>query len=412
MKDNKPEWYARMKRGPFEVTKFDSEMMRKVEERALIDRIKPRKKRFSPWAAAVATAIVLIGVYFLVPKSSLSYPDTQEVGAGKSEMTAEYVREHLKIGMAQEDVKNIFGNAAEGQSVKRDFAQPHQDDPNDMRTWTAVDIWRYDYGVGEGYSVHSDLEKDNGFDMPGIENGNIESQLVIVWKDNKVERAFYKYMSSKGLESTQIGPAIEDFPDTEPPISDEAKHDSEYPSLEVRAIGESTLGKFELRPRKGSAEKIQPLGAPSCLGLDTDLTITGDYELFFKATAGGESLIQNYEALEIIQKENKAIMMQKFDFPKVELYLFIPRYTDCHGLEFYAYGIDKKTGEASAFTFQEGDNAIPYWTTSPMVLPTQLDDQLVVEGGRFAGTDGATRYRFQPDLNKHQMMLEGKEQIP
>ncbi|WP_123041583.1 hypothetical protein [Cohnella candidum] len=418
MSEMKPDWYARLRNGPFAESGFDSKMALEVEERALGEnpgKILPRRRarRLNRWAATgvFGMAIVVIGLFLvsgLADKAAVSPRGSN----GTPEMTESYVIEHLRVGMTESEVKKAFGKSYNGLSVKRDFAQPHEEDPLDMSTWSAVDVWRYDYGVMDGYQVNvtSDLEKDDGFDTQGLINGSLESQLVIVWKDRLVNRAIFKYSDGAGVNTSFIGPqASTEVPTPSPSVSPDPPL---FSSLDVRAFADSSFGRLELRPDDGLPEKIQTLGAPSCLGQETDYYVTGSYGVYFKSASGQESRIGSLPNLEIIQKENQAFAMTKLDFPDGELFLLIPRYTDCHGLEFHVYGVDKKTGEASAFTFEEAGRTVEEWTTSPVNLPTVDGSELVVEGGRAAGQDGTTRLHFEPDWTQHKLVLTKIEKIP
>lgn len=82
------------------------------------------------------------------------------------------------------------------------------EDSNDISTWSNVDMWRYDFGLREGYKVESNMDEAYGFDLSGIANGDIKSQLVIIWKDGKVERALYRFNQSggSGVTYSDIGP--------------------------------------------------------------------------------------------------------------------------------------------------------------------------------------------------------------
>jgi hypothetical protein len=416
----KPDWYARLRKGPFEETVFDSKMQQEVESQARSGRAKSPKRHLNPWAAAVVAGVFLIIAFILVPALSQPFGSFRQAGsrADQPAMSNRYVLDHLQVGMMEEEVKQAFGANFVGQSISRDFAQDHKEDPNNMSTWSAVDMWRYDFGVHDGYEVAQGseiLDQDGSFDLPGIRNRGVESQLVIYLKDRKVERVIFKRMDIEGgIVTTQIGPAVEEAPPTEPPAPDVPPINPEMPPPNegVRANASTSFGVFQLRPNKDGDEKIQTLGAPSCLGQESDIQFTGDYELYFHNKSGEETLVQEFKQLVMIQREKNAIKLIKLDFPKIELYLFIPRYTDCHGLEFYAYGIDKETGEVSNFTFQDDDVTYPNWTTSPVNLPQANKGKLVVEGGKGAGQDGATRYMYVPDLAKHQLVLESKEQIP
>jgi len=420
MNKHKPEWYARLRKGPFSETIFGSEMLQKVEARASTGRAQSPKRRLNPWATAVVTGICLFIAYILIPAQSQPVSPSCVAGGSVDEpaMSIRFVVDQLQVGMSKEEVKRAFGEDFVNHSIFRDFSQEHKEDPNDMSTWSAVEMWRYDFGVHGLYQVAQGsgiTDQEGGFDLPGIINGKIDSQLIIYWKGEKVNRAIYKSINIEGgIDTTQIGPAVEEAPPTNPPATDDSEFspDMPPPNEGVRAVGETSFGLFELRPIKGGDEKIQTLGAPSCLGQETDIQYAGDYELYFINTSGKETLVQEFKHLEMIHRENEIIKFMKLDFSKIELYLFIPRHKDCHGLEFYAYGIDKKSGEVSNFTFLDGDVSFPEWATSPVSLPQTVEGKLVVEGGYAAGQDGATRYVFVPDLAKHQLVLKSKQQIP
>ncbi|QJD86971.1 hypothetical protein [Cohnella herbarum] len=422
MDDHKPEWYARLRKGPFGENAFDSNKQKEVESRARAGGPTKSRRRLNPWAVTIAAVAILALAFILIP--ALSQPNgSDRQAADEPVMTVQYVSDHLRIGLSEEEVKRAFGEEYVGQSVRRDFPREHKEDPRDMSTWSAVDIWRYDYGMSAGYEaapVNGITDQDGSFDLAGLHNGDIEAQLVIYWKDRVVERVIYKTLNEGGdIDTTQIGPGVEEAPPTDPPVMESP--DAEVPPIEaempapnegIRATGESAYGLFQLRPRQGGDENIQALGAPSCIGQETDLQFAGDYELYFLNRSGDEKLVQQFNRLEMIQRENGAIEFMKLDFPNAEIFLFIPRYTDCHGLEFYAYGVDKESGEASNFTFLNGESTLPNAITSPVNLPIVSDGKLVVEGGRAAGQDGATRYSYVPDFSKHQLVLESEEQIP
>lgn len=345
----------------------------------------------------------------------------------------------IRVGMTEDEIMQGFGKPTEGLSVRRDFPANHVEDASDMNSWSAVDAWRYDFGVRFGYEVRSDLGVNDGFDMSGIERGDVDSQLIIIWKNDVVERAFYRYMDENGPGIVQYGPSIAEpapedgpgWPHSQqpeiPPGNDDPSVPSTLPAPNEgkRAIGYSALGTLELIPKHGGDEKIMLLEASSCLGQEADLYYKGNYGLYLHLSNGKVFHIAELAPLEIIQRTDAPIVMQKFDLPGKELFLLVPRYTDCHGLEFYAFGIDRDNGEAAMFTFEQVATVVhedgterierndwKYWTISPVVEPIIEDGLLIVEGGRGAGQDGATRYTFKPDWMKHRMVLEHKEQIP
>lgn len=340
-------------------------------------------------------------------------------------MTVGNFMDRLRIGMTQEEVRQAFGNDYEGMSVRRDFPQEHREDPNDISTWSAVDLWRYDFGVRDGYEVRQGEavnDPEDGFDLDGIRNGEIEAQLIINWRDRKVERVIAKMHSGEGtIGTTRLGPVIEhdaplavgEPPGADPTASDSSS-DSELPTPNegIRAVGDSAAGKLQLRPDKSGDESVRMLGAPSCLGQETDVRFLGNYELVLHRLSGEETVVQSFEQLEMIWQGNETIEFRKLELPDIELFVFLPRYADCHALDFYVYGVDKATGEAANYTFRDGEKNHLAWTTSPEELPKAADGRLVVEGGRGAGQDGAVRYIFEPVPEKHQLRLADEERIP
>lgn len=437
MKEAKPEWYARLKRGPFEGNVFDSELQREVEARAQSGQSgrtgktrRTGRTRLNIRAVSLGAAAVLLIVLAALATSGRPFDSGRQAsigGGGEEESTISfgYAMDQLRLGMTQEEVLQALGDDSVGLSVRRDFPQEHREDPNDMSTWSAVDLWRYDFGVRDGYEVRQGNGVDNledAFDLDGIRSGEIQAQLIINWRDRKVERVIAKMRSGDGtIGTTRLGPVIEhdaplaaeEPPEAEPKASDSSP-DPELPAPNegIRAVGSSGAGQFQLRPVKSGDESVQTLGAPSCLGQETDAHFFGDYELFFHRPSGEETVVQSFEQLEMIWKGNDTLEFRQLEFADMELFLFLPRYTDCHALEFYAYGVDKATGEASNYTFRDGENDLPYWTTSPQELPKVEDGMLVVEGGRWAGQDGAVRYTFEPVPDKHQLRLADEERIP
>jgi len=431
LKEAKPEWYARLKQGPFEGDVFGPDLQREVEARAQSSRKRRTgKTRPNVRAIALAAAAVLLIALAALATSDRPFDSGRQAsigGGGEEEPVASFesAMDRLRLGMTQEEALQALGNDYVGMSVRRDFSQEHREDPNDLSTWSAVDQWRYDFGVRDGYEVREGEavnDPEDGFDLDGIRSGKVDAQLIINWRESKVERVIAKIHSGEGaIGTTRLGPIIEheaplaeeDSPEEDPSAADSSP-DPELPAPNegIRAIGSSSAGQFQLRPVKSGDESVQTLGAPSCLGQETDVRLFGDYELFFRRPSGEETLVQSFGQLEMIWQRNETIEFRQLDFPEIELFVFLPRYADCHALEFYAYGVDKATGEATNYTFWDSKRDLPVWATSPEKLPEVLDGKLVVEGGRGAGQDGAVRYLFEPIPDKHQLRLADEERIP
>jgi len=157
-------------------------------------------------------------------------------------------------------------------------------------------------------------------------------------------------------------------------------------------------------------ETVQQLGAPSCLGLETDYSITGYYDMVFRDVQGTMKVIQSLGSIEIIQRDLKPLKLDSYAFKDFKAYAFIPRYTDCHYRELYLYGV--KDGEAFALPFDRGnDRTTVYFDLLPVDKPVIKQEQLVMMGGFAAGADAYDRYTFSPDLNKRLMTLVNREKV-
>lgn len=76
MNNHKPEWYARLRKGPFEKVIFDSKMQQEVELRMKTAWAKNPKRRLNPWAAAVVATVFLFIAITLVPWMSAIIKET------------------------------------------------------------------------------------------------------------------------------------------------------------------------------------------------------------------------------------------------------------------------------------------------------------------------------------------------
>ncbi|WP_422661311.1 hypothetical protein ACK8P5_12835 [Paenibacillus sp. EC2-1] len=177
-------------------------------------------------------------------------------------------------------------------------------------------------------------------------------------------------------------------------------------SAPPRAVGNSKNGKLEIVPN--SEEKIQTLGAPSCYGLEEDYSITGNYDVVFK-TRTHELKIHELNNIEVIQPKNEMIEIENLILGDTELYYFMPRYTDCHGLEFYLYGVDGDS--AYPITFMLNHRTLDKFHVYPIEKPRVINNRLVFRGGHGAGMDTVSKYYFRFDQKKHQMILEKELQV-
>ncbi|GGH27401.1 hypothetical protein [Paenibacillus segetis] len=173
-----------------------------------------------------------------------------------------------------------------------------------------------------------------------------------------------------------------------------------------RAVGVSIFGELVIEPQ--SKESIHKLGAPRCYGLEDDYSISADYDVVFK-NGNNDIKIQELSRLEIISHGDEILKLKKVKIGDTELFYFIPRYTDCHALTFYLYGIDQN--EAYPITlFAENSNVI-HFEMYPNEEPKIINDRFVFKGGYGAGMDTVSEYYFKFDQKKHLMILEKVLQV-
>ncbi|MCS7463324.1 hypothetical protein N0M98_24685 [Paenibacillus doosanensis] len=174
-----------------------------------------------------------------------------------------------------------------------------------------------------------------------------------------------------------------------------------------RAEGVSAQGTLRLVP--ASEERVQQLGAPSCIGREDDYRIAGSYDLTFQPAGGESAAVRHFDDLSLIRPDLQPFAMKRVSFGSFEAFAFIPAYADCHGIEFYLFGV--KDGQAFPFSFQIDGAVRPTFDIGPGRDFAVADGRLIVEGGISAGMDYPIRYTFQPDLQARTMQLVRQEEI-
>ncbi|AKG33953.1 hypothetical protein [Paenibacillus durus] len=178
----------------------------------------------------------------------------------------------------------------------------------------------------------------------------------------------------------------------------------------IRAIGTNQDGRLLVKP--ASQANVATLGASSCLGVDSDLRWLGDYEMLWEPTSGGASRkVMTFPIdFEIVQPSDVPVKMQKFTLGTTDLFAYVPRYTDCHALETYLFGING--GKAFPITFEMKPGQI--WTNIGQLPhhPFQVSNgELTITGGYAAGQDFIDVYHFYYDSKKHSMILKKTDQV-
>jgi len=178
----------------------------------------------------------------------------------------------------------------------------------------------------------------------------------------------------------------------------------------TRAIAIHPEGRLLVKPV--SKANAASLGAPSCYGLESDLRWTGDYEVIWEPASGEApvKVIKFPPDFEIIQQNDSPSTMQHFNFEKVDIFAYVPRYTDCHGLETYLFGISDQKVFPISFEINAGE----IWTTIsqlPHHALQAVNEELIVAGGYGAGQDFINIYHFRYDPKRNIMVNNHTDQV-
>lgn len=194
-------------------------------------------------------------------------------------------------------------------------------------------------------------------------------------------------------------------PNSAPAAAEASKEDNS-----IRAIGVHSDGRLLVKPAgKASAA---PLGAPSCYGHESDLRWTGDYEAVWEAGAGGTSAkVMSFPAgFEIVQQKETPVAMDKFTTENTDIFAFVPRYADCHGLETYLFGVSGGNAFPISLEIKPGE-VLSYISQLPHQPIRFTSGELIVTGGYGAGQDYIPVYHFRYDPKKRSMMLKSTDQV-
>jgi hypothetical protein len=210
---------------------------------------------------------------------------------------------------------------------------------------------------------------------------------------------------------TKINPAtIPTTPPSSSPISSPIITEAKKEDGSVRAIGTHPDGRLLVRP--ATTASVSALGTPSCYGLETDLSWTGDYEAVWESKKdGSSSKVMTFPIdFNIIQPNDVPVEMQKLTLGETEILAYVPRYTDCHALETYLFGVSE--GKGFPITFEMNPELI--WTNIGQLPhhPFRVSNsELILTGGYGAGQDFIHVYHFRYDSKKRSMILQNTDQV-
>lgn len=246
-------------------------------------------------------------------------------------------------------------------------------------------------------------------------NTNLDKEkglLTVHWYDNSKSKdvgVIFRYgdqnCSESAIQLIQYALKTESSPNS--PEGGEVKKKEDN---SIRAVGTQPEGRLIVRPL--SKASVAPLGVPSCYGQETDLDWDGDYEVVWESKADGTSskVLTFPNDFDIIQRDDKPVEMQTFTLGDTDIFAYVPRYTDCHALETYLFGVSG--GKAFPIPFEMEPKRI---LTSLGQLPIRsfqvTNGELIITGGYGAGMEFIEVYHFRYDLKKRSMILQNTDQV-
>ncbi|MCI1777235.1 MAG: hypothetical protein LKI04_24810 [Paenibacillus lautus] len=174
----------------------------------------------------------------------------------------------------------------------------------------------------------------------------------------------------------------------------------------VRAQGVTDEGR--LRVIAVGQEKITTLGAPSCFGIETDRSFTGNYSVQF-STNQVTNEVTTLEDLTFIQPTTAPVEMIRLPFQDADVFILAPQYRDCHGIQIYAFAVEHDTGRAVQLRFQD-ESLVSYFSYyRPGTVPEVKENRLVLQSTEGPGGEGSPDYvserMYQLDLRQNALVL-------
>ncbi|SFJ86253.1 hypothetical protein SAMN02799624_06332 [Paenibacillus sp. UNC496MF] len=186
--------------------------------------------------------------------------------------------------------------------------------------------------------------------------------------------------------------------------------DGEQADDSVRALFGLQGGLLTVQPASGGSASVAPLGAPGCIGQASDLRWHGAFEARWTPHKGETSTIFAFPAdFEIVQPTDETAEMEPIKLGGTELAVYSPRYTDCHALETYFFGV--RDGRAFPVSIRMDDvRALASIGRLPGQKPIAESDELVIIGGFAAGMETVPVYAFRYEPEARTLTLTRTEQ--
>lgn len=124
-------------------------------------------------------------------------------------------------------------------------------------------------------------------------------------------------------------------------VGDTAAASQSNPALPADKIDDSVRASYELPSgqlvvKPNTAARVSALGVPSCMGFNTDLKWTGDYEAVEVDKKGKTQYVLTFpDDFAIVQQKAQPMQLQHLKLGDTDVLVYTPRYTDCHFVETY-----------------------------------------------------------------------------
>lgn len=155
-------------------------------------------------------------------------------------------------------------------------------------------------------------------------------------------------------------------------------------------------------------EKITTLGAPSCFGIETDRSFTGNYSVQY-STNKATNEVATLEGLTFIQPTSAPVDMIRLPFQAADVFILAPQYRDCHGIQIYAFAVEHETGKAVQLRFQDESSVSYFSYFRPGTAPEVKENKLVLQSTEGPGGEGSPDYvserMYQLDLRQNALVL-------
>ncbi|MGC5770759.1 hypothetical protein [Paenibacillus pabuli] len=112
-----------------------------------------------------------------------------------------------------------------------------------------------------------------------------------------------------------------------------------------------------------------------------------------------EKELKELQDIVFIQPSDQPISFEKISFEAMDVFLLTPEYTSSRGYNSYAFGIDKKSGEAFVITFKNAEKVQDTINYEKVSTPANKNEKLVVTTKNTEGQGDTltTEYTFNKD---------------